>query len=763
MYPSSQNRSTWHIHMKGIVQGVGFRPFVYRMAVAKGLKGWVNNTDDGVHIEINATETEARHFLEELLSRLPPLARVTDWAIYPAEYKDFTGFRIIHSRSRSQPDLLIPPDVALCADCRRELYDPQNRRYRYPFITCTNCGPRYSIITALPYDRPNTTMAPFRMCAACEAEYHNPMERRHFSQTNSCPDCAVEMQWYESGHTEAPFTDLSRVIKYWSEGKIVAIKGIGGYLLTCDATGGEAVAKLRRRKRRPSKPFALMYPSVEILTGDVFASPGEMEALESREAPILLLKKRKHPKTHIATELIAPGLDTLGVMLPYTPLFDLLLNEWQKPIVATSGNISGDTIIYEDDEAMEKLSGIADAILMNNRRIVIPQDDSVMRFAGKRRIFLRRSRGFAPLYFPPGKKLPLDKAVLGTGAMLKSGFTLLHKGNAYVSQYLGDTGNYNAQLNYRHTYRHLSEMLDFVPEEVVSDKHPDYFSTRFGRELARKHEARYFLLQHHKAHFIAVLAENKLEESREPVLGVIMDGTGYGDDGNIWGGEFFLYHNGIIRRHAHLHYYPFITGDKMVKEPRLSLFCLADENTVPDVRNKFTEVEWRIYNRLKERTNLFTSSTGRLFDAAASLILNADKQTYEGEAAIRLEHAAMRYFDQGQSAERLKTDLSAGINLFPQFLIRLLNELKNAGRSPEELAAAFHVYLAEYIRLKAREEDTAHVAFSGGVFQNALLVELLTRFMKNEFQLYFHHQLSPNDENVSLGQVIWRVSGIEVH
>ncbi|NPA43197.1 MAG: carbamoyltransferase HypF, partial [Chlorobi bacterium] len=590
--------------------------------------------------------------------------------------------------------------------------------------------------------------------------YHNPLDRRYYSQTNSCPDCAVEMQWHENGETTRPFTDLEKVLRYWQEGKILAIKGIGGYLLTCDATNEEAVSRLRRLKRRPSKPFALMYPSLEILVKDTELTEAEKEALLGTEAPIVLLKKRKHPATPLA-EAVAPGLDTLGVMLPYTPLFDLLLTQWGKPVVATSGNVSGDVIVYEDERAMEQLDAVADALLMNNRRIVVPQDDSVLRFAGNRRIFLRRSRGYAPVYMPVGEPLPADRSIAGTGAMLKSGFTFLHRGNLYVSQYLGDTSGYDASRNYIRVWNHLRRLLDFKPREIVADKHPDYFSTRFARERAEAEGARLYFLQHHKAHFVAVLAENNLLDTSEPIMGVIWDGTGYGDDGRIWGGEFFLYRDRGIRRIAHFGYFPLIAGDKMMKEPRLSLFSLAGDHGFSVVREKFTSEEWRIYRRLKEKTSLQTCGAGRLFDAAASLILGIDRQTYEGEAAVRLEGAARRYFEAGGDANRPDLILPSDSTAFPRALMRMLVEMREGGKSPEEMAATFHVALVRHLLNKAREAGIRHIAFSGGVWQNALLTRLVEKAADREITLYFHRQLSPNDENISFGQVMWRLG--EIH
>ena len=748
--------NTWHIHIKGIVQGVGFRPFVYKLAVQKKIKGWVNNTSDGVHIEFNASEQEAERFLEEILENLPPLAVVTSSELYAVDKKEFSDFRIIQSENKSQVDLLILPDIAMCKDCREELFDEDNRRFQYPFITCTNCGPRYSIMSDLPYDRPNTTMAGFEMCDVCLEEYNNPLERRHYSQTNSCSDCPVEMQLYENGILKENFTDLDYIVEAWKEGKIVAIKGIGGFLLTCDATNEETIRELRRRKNRPNKPFALMYHDVYELAEDVHMQIGEKILLESKEAPIVLLYRRDDPMTQLAFEQIAPGLETLGVMLPYTPLYDILLKKFKKPIIATSANLTNDIIVYRNEEAIKKLSGIADLILLNNRDIVVTQDDSLARmsFFKQKPVLLRRSRGYAPTYILPDLKIP-EKSILATGAMLKSTFSLSHRGNIFVSQYLGNTDYYEAQVNYEDTYKHLSKLIDFTPEYVVTDKHPAYYSTGFGEKISQTHSIPFIKVQHHEAHFMAVLAENDLLDIKKPVLGVIWDGTGYGHDGNIWGGEFFIYREGRIDRYTHLDYYPFVAGDKMVREPRISLLSLTRNFPDDSVCAKFSGYELKIYKKLIENSRLQTSSIGRLFDAASSLILGVDKQTYEGEAAIRLENAAYKYFKNNNFTLHYSYLENKIPENFSEYLIFAILEEKNKGFDPDFLAAKFHITLAHYIQLIVNQLEIEDVALSGGVFQNVWLLELIESLLDEKVTLHLHKNLSPNDESISFGQLMY--------
>jgi len=747
---------TYHIHIKGIVQGVGFRPFVYKLAKAGNLRGWVNNTNDGVHIEINAGEKTAKNFLQQILDNLPPLAVVTEYDIHRVENTKYAGFEIIKSEGNTLPNLLITPDVAMCEDCRNELHNPADWRYRYPFITCTNCGPRYSIIKALPYDRPNTTMDKFQMCEVCWDEYNNPMERRHYSQTNSCPDCPVEMQWYEHGKITENFTDLDKVMDAWQQGKIIAIKGIGGYLLTCDATSEKAVAELRKRKARPAKPFALMYPDLETLQKDVCISEPEMQTLTSDEAPIVLLPLKKRPENALVLSEINNGLGRLGVMLPYTPLYDLLLKKFKKPIIATSGNITGSIIVYRDETAVKKLTKIADVLLMNNREIVVPQDDGVVQYSEKHRqkIVLRRSRGKAPVYINMLLK-PGESSVLATGSMLKSVFAFSHRKNIYVSQYLGNTENYEAQQNYEETFRHLTGILQPDFDKVVTDKHPGYFATQFGKNMALKKNIPQAEIQHHKAHFISVLGENILWNSDEKVLGVIWDGTGLGEDGNIWGGEFFGYQNRRIQRLAHIGEFDFILADKMVKEPRISL--LATTYKIPEaknfVRNKFTDTEWQVYKQLLKKTGLKTTSMGRLFDAVSSLLLSHDVHLYEAEASMKLEWFATQYL-QEKVIEKgyLEKDLPEHFVAF--VMKKIIADLKQkipAG----EIGAKFHLSLAEYIEMMAQKYGYRKIAFSGGVFQNALLVDLIIERMRQDYDLYFHKEFSPNDEGIALGQLLY--------
>lgn len=742
---------TWHLHIEGQVQGVGFRPFVFALAQKTGLKGWVNNTIDGVHVCFNAEPTQAEVFKQKLLEQAPPHSLVTAARLQEIPKTFFDSFQIIHSQSKGKATLLLTPDLALCTDCKTELLAPEGRRKAYPFITCTHCGPRFSIIDQLPYDRENTRMAPFEMCPQCQKEYDLPSDRRYYSQTNSCPDCPIQLQLWQGTGKWIPGSAselLDRVVEEWKRGKIVAIKGIGGYLLTCDAANGQAVQELRARKHRPGKPFALMVPGC-----DDSIHAAERVELESAAAPIVLLP-------YPAIEAIAPGLDRVGVLLPYTPLYELLLQRFGRPIVATSGNISHSPIVFEDEKAKTMLGQLADFTLSNNRKIAVPQDDSVVQFSffKKKRILLRRSRGLAPALIQPGLQLPAQ-TILAMGAELKSTFGWLHQGNLHVSQYLGDLSHFDTQQHYRLTLDHFRRVFQAQPEVLLCDQHPMYASTQLGQALAQEWQVPMHQYQHHQAHFAAILGEHQLLESTEPILGVVWDGTGLGADGQIWGGEFFRYQHYQVERCSHFAYFDFLLGDKMPREPRISALAVGWGITEATslLQEKFTTSEWKIYHKLLEKKQpLQTSSVGRLFDAVAALLGLMDKQSYEGEAAMLLEVQALRYFKEHGLDAGCSYPLSVAARqaVDTKALIRAIVQDLRKGRATAEIAARFHLTLVDIIRQIANNLNIRRLAFSGGVFQNALLVDLIIHQLGRNFELYVHERLAPNDENISYGQLI---------
>lgn len=739
-----------HLHIQGQVQGVGFRPFVYRLALEMGLKGWVNNGVDGVHIEVCGALDTVQHFAQRIIAEAPALARITAIRQQVLTAQTFPDFKIITSESLSTPQLLLTPDFGLCADCKRELHQASNFRHNYAFITCTNCGPRYSIITGLPYDRPLTTMRDFQMCPTCQTEYDDPLNRRYYAQTNSCPTCGIQLHYVEGKNDTSENNEvaLQAAIAALDAGKIVAVKGISGFLLLADATNATTINLLRQRKQRPSKPFALLYPDLECLASDVIVSPQAVAALQSPVAPIALLPLQPQPKSGVQVAALAPGLRRLGVMLPYAPLLELISAALDRPLVATSGNLSHTPIAYTNEQALERLSGIADGILLHNREIVVPQDDSVFAFTPmqQQKIVIRRSRGLAPTlllrHFQP------QNGLLAMGALLKSTFAFTHQNNLYLSQYLGDLEDFDTQQNYQLTLQHLLNTLQVEPTHILVDLHPAYASSQLGREMAEARGLPLVPIQHHLGHFGAVLAEHDLLEQVEPVLGVIWDGVGLGEDGQIWGGEFFVYQQKQFQRKSHFQYFPYFMGDKMAREPRLAAFAILGPD--PLLESKFNAAEWANYQVLWQKKHVVqTSSMGRIFDAVAALLGIMDVQTYEGEAALRLEELAWTYW---QDENPMPDSYIFDTQISTQYLLLQIKADVVAGLPINLIAFKFHYSLIELIKTMAVAEQVQHIAFSGGVWQNGLLVDLALSQLQ-DFQLYFHEEVSPNDEGVALGQV----------
>jgi len=744
------------------VQGVGFRPYAFQLAQKSGLKGWVNNTADGVHIEFNADEVVSKNFYNEVLANAPQLSHITSHCMDEVASVAYADFKITSSSNEGNPILLISPDFGTCENCSKEITDKTNRRYQYAFTTCTQCGPRYSIIKRLPYDRENTAMDFLEMCSRCNAEYNNPANRRHFSQTNSCPDCRVEMKLYDNRKNiieEDQGKIISNICALWNDGKIVAVKGIGGYILTCDASNADAVKELRKRKHRPTKPFALMFPDINLLQSEVHINRHEKKELQSVASPIVLLQLKTNTHTSLTLSEIAPRLSRIGVMLPYTPLYQLLLQQFSKPIVATSGNISNASIVYEDEVALNELNTIADYILLHSREIVAPQDDSVVMYSqhSQQRIVLRRARGFAPLYINKNKELP-QTTILAAGALIKSSFTFMHQQNMHVSQYLGDTTNYDAQKVFDKMLYHFLDLFNIQPEIILADKHPGYFTTQLSEELSKKWNSQLVKIQHHEAHFASVLGEYNLVNETKPILGVILDGTGLGNDGQIWGGEFFICHENHISRANHFDYFNHFFGDKMATEPRLSAFSICDgvEEAASILQPKFTATEWNNYQTIIATNKLKTSSVGRIFDAVASLLGLIDKTNYEGEAAMLLEEKALSFFKSELNIPPAWFENDALMNhLSTQSLIKKIVTKIKQGEDKCEVAAWFHVQLVLTIQTVASQRHCLRICFSGGVFQNGLLVDLLCKILGEKYQLYFNKDLSPNDENISFGQLMW--------
>lgn len=753
---------SYHIHIKGRVQGIGFRPFIYNLATKNGLFGTVSNTLDGVHVTVNCELCAVSNFVNQINELAPSQSLITSIHTEQLETEKFDEFRIVDSIEDGIPDLLITPDFATCDSCKEELNGKEDRRYQYPYITCTKCGPRFSIENGLPYDRQRTSMYTFKMCDKCESEFNDPDNERFYSQTNSCPDCRIS-QWLVDNKGKRIDVDEDSIISFACEkileGAIIAVKGIGGFLLICDAQNQGKVMELREKKHRPVKPFALLYPDVDAVKRDFVVSEKELDELQGTAAPIVLLKPKRNKLTSSMLPLIAPGLNRLGVMVPYAPLLVLIAEKLQRPLLATSGNIKGSPIIYRNEEALESLPGFADYFLLNNREIKVPQDDSVVKFSNThhQKMVIRRSRGYAPGYLDNAIDTSFDKSVLAMGALLKSTFSIWNHGRCHVSQFLGDTMEFDAQISYDRTLNHFYKLLQFKPEVVLVDKHPAYFSTHKGKELAAAFDAKIVEVQHHKAHFWAVLGENDLLKIDERVLGVIFDGTGMGNDGAVWGGEFFSFDAHTINRLYHLGYFPHILGDKMAQEPKLSALSIlrATGMNFNLEKDKFTEEELEFYDKVLDSSSLNTSSMGRLFDAVSSLLGFCHVNTYGGEAAMYLECAAQQFIEKsGKYRGAYQFELSENgfidiKQLVSGVIYDIVHELDKG-----EIAAKFHNTLVLMIKDIALRSEIKSIAFSGGVFQNGLLVDLIIDQLSEDFDLYFHKDLSPNDECISYGQLV---------
>jgi len=745
------------VHISGIVQGVGFRPFVYGLADRLKLRGWVKNTSAGVEIEVDGERDVLDTFINLLREEAPPLSRIDDLTVSIRPVNRFTSFDIVHSEAVEGAFQPISPDVSICEDCLRELFDPDDRRYRYPFINCTNCGPRFTIIQDIPYDRPKTTMAPFDMCPACEREYTDPRDRRFHAQPVACPECGPQV-WLEStdGSKEAVtgMNAIDRARELLRQGKILAVKGLGGFHLACDATNAMAVLELRNRKLRVDKPFALMMPDLETVKRHALLNRPEGELLLSPARPIVLLRRRS--ESGIAHE-VAPKQDWIGVMLPYTPLHHLLLEKAERipeVLVMTSGNLSEEPIATGNEEARLRLSKLADAFLMHDREIHIRCDDSVVRVFDKQIYPIRRSRGYAP--FPV--KLPWNAPpLLAAGSELKNTFCITNQGYAFLSHHVGDMENYETLKSFEEGVAHFERLFRVRPQALACDLHPNYLATRFAQERSEREGIPLISVQHHHAHIAACMAEHRLDE---PVIGASFDGTGYGEDGAIWGGEFLVAGFKDCRRAAHLEYFPLPGGDAAIKRPaRTALALLWSlgldwEDTLPPVQEFCAEDRTILRTQLEKRINTpDTSSMGRLFDAAAALAGVRQKVNYEGQAAIEFE-ALVDPTEKGGYHFELD-----GSQIRMRGAVEAMMQDVFAGIPSSRISARFHNGLAEMVR-KITEKISAEtgirkVILSGGVWQNiTLLGRTLSLLRDGGVQVYIHQEVPPNDGGLSLGQAV---------
>jgi len=772
------------ITIQGIVQGVGFRPFVYGLARCCGLAGYVRNDATGVMIEAEGEPATLERFVCAIRDKPPALARIDQltWASIPIhDDTGFTtdGFTIELSHHGAAKHALIAPDVCICADCLRELFDPDDRRYHYPFINCTNCGPRFTIIRDVPYDRAQTTMRVFPLCPACQAEYANPLDRRFHAQPNACPVCGPQVasgewqvasgEWRDASLNfqsllPTPYsllpTPIDLAAQQLAAGAILAVKGLGGYHLACDALHAEAVCRLRQRKHREAKPFALMVPDLATARQLCQVSVAEANLLESRRRPIVLLNRS--PACSVAGE-IAPLHNTLGVMLPYTPLHYLLLDAFAQRIdaagrpavlVMTSGNLSDEPIAYRDEDAGERLTPIADSWLIHNRAIHVRCDDSVARIVADGPQILRRSRGYVPepIRLAHAASTPL----LACGGHLKNTFCLVKGEQAFVSHHIGDLENLETLTSFCEGIAHFQRLFDIQPQVVAYDLHPEYLATKHALALDIPHKIG---VQHHHAHIASVLAEHHLQG---PVIGIAADGTGYGLDGAVWGGEIMVADLQGFERMAHLAYVPLPGGEQAIRQPwRMAAVYLAqtfgDDFLTLDIPfvQRFDPQRWRPLAQMIQRgvNSPLTSSLGRLFDAVAALLGLRDGVVYEGQAAIELEA-------QAEPAQKIYpftigTGLPAILDVRP--MIQAIVQDLRQGVSIAQIAGRFHNTIAELLAtscVQVRQQSGINVvALSGGVFQNRLLLEsLLARLETLAFQVYINRLVPPNDGGLSLGQ-----------
>ena len=761
------------VSVRGIVQGVGFRPFVYALALRHGLTGLVRNDAEGVRIEVEGAPEELERFVRALGEDAPPLAVVESVGWQPLAALGDLEFRIEESREGDRRRALVSPDVATCDDCLAELLDPSDRRHRYPFTNCTNCGPRFTITRSVPYDRATTTMSGFEMCPGCQREYDDPADRRFHAQPNACPVCGPRVRLLDRfGHElrVKPGDPISRAAQILRGRAVVAIKGLGGYHLACDPFDAAAVRTLRGRKVRQDKPFALMARDLAQVRGLCRVTPEEEELLSSAARPIVLLERREDDGV---AEEVAPRQKTLGVMLTYTPLHHLLLRDAGIPLVMTSGNNSDEPIAYRDEEAFGQLCDIADYFLVHDRPIHVRCDDSVFRLAGGRPYPLRRSRGYSPA--PLRVAVPFARHTLACGGELKNTFCLAKDSHAFPSHHVGDLENYETLRSFREGVEHYCQLFDVHPELVAYDLHPEYLSTKYAREL-EEGGLPAVGIQHHHAHIASCLADNE-RPAAERVIGVALDGTGYGTDGAVWGGEFFegSLEGGFVRL-GHLEYMPLPGGTAAIRQPwRVALARLVtlygEEETLKlplAVVREAGDRNVRLIARLVEHglNTPPTSSAGRLFDAVAALVgvPGSGRATYEGQAAIELELAADGPVSRGYPF-RLRTEGGVWVVETGEILGGVVEDLLS-GRERGEISSRFHRTLAEVVVAgceRMREAGgTDAVALSGGTFQNLLLLDqVLECLVGKGFTVYRHQRVPANDGGLALGQTVLANSSLQ--
>jgi hydrogenase maturation protein HypF len=742
------------IGITGIVQGIGFRPYIYNLAHDYSIRGWVLNNERGVLIDAESDDGNLDRFIEDIPRLAPPLARIETFEVTYLEPLGYRTFEIRKSEATEERFVLVSPDVATCDLCLSELLSPADFRYHYPFINCTLCGPRFTIIKDVPYDRDKTTMAPFTMCPVCQKEYEDPRNRRFHAQPNACPACGPSLQLQDREGGMIPGDPVEQTLVLLQKGLTVAVKGLGGFHLACDATNPEAVASLRSRKFREDKPFAVMCRDIKTVRDFCEVDDAEEKLLLSVERPIVILKRKE--ATRLAPA-VAPYQDTLGVMLPYSPLHHLLLSGLLRMLVMTSGNVSDEPIAYKNEDARSRLKGIVDYFLFHNREIHMRCDDSVARVFQGNPYILRRSRGYVP--FPVKVSFPLEM-ILACGGELKNTFCLTRGNYAFLSHHIGDLENLETLTSFEEGIEHFKRLFSIVPRVVAYDLHPDYLSTKYALALP---DLPKIGVQHHHAHIASCMAENGLEGD---VIGVAFDGTGFGTDGTIWGGEFLKANLRDFERLAHLKQVPMPGGSMAIKEPwRMAMAYLSEafgDETFKldiDLLRRVDRKKWEILRKMihsKINTPL-TSSMGRLFDAVSSLLGVRDAVHYEGQAAIELEMVADRNA-KGEYPFLIKKDRGPMV-IDPQEMIRSAVRDLIDGTPHPVISGRFHRSVARLIletcQAIRRAQGLHRVVLSGGVFMNMFLLSLVAEDLrKSDFEVFTHHLVPTNDGGISLGQAV---------
>ncbi|MBU8910525.1 MAG: carbamoyltransferase HypF [Desulfobacterales bacterium] len=756
------------LEISGVVQGVGFRPFLFGLAKKYHLKGEVSNTSGGVLVIVEGQPEDIEDFTNDIYHKNPLLASVTSIESFDTELQDFSLFQIVKSRASSSRATLISPDVSICPDCLSEMKDPFDSRYEYPFINCTNCGPRYTIIEDIPYDRPQTSMKHFKMCADCQSEYDDPLNRRFHAQPNACPECGPQVFLTDNKGKRIDSDSNNAVTlaaQYLSRGRIIAVKGLGGFHLACDASSQDAVQSLRLRKVRPHKPFALMAQSASVLFDHVHVSEEERKLLESFHRPIVLLNKKNIRQGNIEglAPDVAPFNNCLGIMLPYTPLHYLLLEKGPDVLVMTSGNRSGEPLSIDNNDALDAFSHIADYFLLHNRDIYFRADDSIARIQAGEPRFIRRSRGYAPLPVSLNKKMP---KILGCGGGLKSTVCLTRDNYVFLSQHIGDMDNVKVYDFYQNSIDHLKQILDIQPEIIAHDMHPGYMSTDYAKA---QNNVKKVAVQHHHAHAVACMAENDLAGN---VIAITLDGTGYGTDGHIWGGEILLCTQKDFKRKAHLSYIKMPGGDAAVMEPwRMAASVLYQafgdglfDMDIPYIKEMKKENLSFICRMMEKNLNSpLTSSTGRLFDAVSSLLCIRHKITHESQAAMELEAVAggeltedVYGFDIVKKVNNDRDTLFE-IDMIP--CIRQITDDLKENTSLSRISSKFHNTIVQaFARAAARvskDTDIRKIVLSGGVFNNDYILSSMIRTLEeNNFKVYTHTKVPTGDGGISLGQAV---------